>query len=122
MRVVADASALVALAFQEPGFESVAARLEGATVCAPDLLRFELANVAVTKARKTPARADQIFAALDTALDARMGIQWHAVNVADVAVLAHLTGLTAYDAAYLWLAGWLEADLVTLDKRLMAAR
>lgn len=122
MRVVADASALVALAFQEPGFESVAARLEGATVCAPDLLRFELANVAVTKARKTPARAGQIFAALDTALDARVGIQWHAVNVADVAVLAHLTGLTAYDAAYLWLAGWLEADLVTLDKRLMAAR
>lgn len=121
MRVVADASALVALAFQEPGFESVAARLEGATVCAPDLLRFELANVAVTKARKTPARAGQIFAALDTALDARVGIQWHAVNVADVAVLAHLTGLTAYDAAYLWLAGWLEADLVTLDKRLMAA-
>ena len=121
MRVVADASALVALAFQEPGFESVAARLEGATVCAPDLLRFELANVAVTKARKTPARAGQIFAALDAALDARVGIQWHAVNVADVAVLAHLTGLTAYDAAYLWLAGWLEADLVTLDKRLMAA-
>lgn len=121
MRVVADASALVALAFQEPGFESIAARLEGATVCAPDLLRFELANVAVTKARKTPARAGQIFAALDTALDARVGIQWHAVNVADVAVLAHLTGLTAYDAAYLWLAGWLEADLVTLDKRLMAA-
>lgn len=121
MRVVADASALVALAFQEPGFESIAFRLEGATVCAPDLLRFELANVAVTKARKTPARAGQIFAALDTALDARVGIQWHAVNVADVAVLAHLTGLTAYDAAYLWLAGWLEADLVTLDKRLMAA-
>lgn len=121
MRVVADASALVALAFREPGFESVAARLEGATVCAPDLLRFELANVAVTKARKTPARAGQIFAALDMALDARVGIQWHAVNVADVAVLAHLTGLTAYDASYLWLAGWLEADLVTLDKRLIAA-
>lgn len=121
MRVVADASAVVAVAFQEPGFEGIAARLEGATVCAPDLLKFELANVAVTKARRTPTRSVQIFAALDKVLDPRAGIQWHAVNTVDAAVLARLTGLTAYDAAYLWLAGWLEADLVTLDKRLIAA-
>ena len=121
MRVVADASALVAVALQEPGFERIAARLEGATVCAPELLKFELANAAVTKARRTPARAVQIFAALDKVLDPRAGIQWHPVNVADVAVLAHLTGLTAYDAAYVWLAGWLEADLVTLDAQLIAA-
>ena len=120
-RVVADASALAAVIFQEPGFEPVAARLEGATVCAPELLRFELANVAVTKARRHPAQAGQILAALDEALDRRSGIQWHSVNVTDVAVLGRLTNLTAYDAAYLWLAGWLEADLVTLDKRLMAA-
>ena len=121
MRVVADASALAAVAFQEPGFETIAARLEGATVCAPDLLKFELANVAVTKARKAPEQAVQILAALHETLDRRSGIQWHAVNVTDVAVLARLTDLTAYDAAYLWLAGWLEADLVTLDKRLIAA-
>ena len=119
-RIVADASALAAVIFQEPGFESVAARLEGATVCAPELLRFELANVAVTKARKHPAQAGQILAALDEGLDRRSGIQWHPVNVTDVAVLGRLTNLTAYDGAYLWLAGWLEADLVTLDKRLAA--
>ncbi len=121
MRVVADASAVVAVVLQEPGFERLAARLDGATVCAPDLLKFELSNAAVTKARREPARAAQIFAALDKALDPRAGIQWHAVNVVDVALLAHLTGLTAYDAAYLWLAGWLEADLVTLDTRLIGA-
>lgn len=121
MRVVVDASAVAAVAFQEPGFENIAARLEGATVCAPNLLEFELANVAVTKARRTPARAAQIFAALDKALDPRTGIQWHVVNVVDAGVLAHLTGLTAYDAAYVWLAGWLEADLVTLDKKIIDA-
>jgi predicted nucleic acid-binding protein len=120
-RVVADASAMAAVIFLEPGFESVAARLEGATVCAPELLRFELANVAVTKARRHPALAGQILAALDEGLDRRSRIQWHPVNVTDVAMLGRLTHLTAYDAAYLWLAGWLEADLVTLDKRLMAA-
>ena len=121
MRVVADASAVAALAFQEPGFERIAARLEGATVCAPELLKFELANVAVMKARQAPGQAVQIFTALDHALDPRTGIQWHVVNAVDVAVLAHLTGLTAYDAAYLWLAGWLEADLVTQDSQLIAA-
>ena len=121
MRIVADASALAAVTFQEPGFEAVAARLEGATVCAPDLLKFELANVAVTKARRAPEQAIHIFAALHETLDRRSGIQWHCVNVTDVAVLARLTDLTAYDAAYLWLAGWLEADLITLDKRLIAA-
>jgi predicted nucleic acid-binding protein len=29
--------------------------------------------------------------------------------------------VTAYDASYLWLAGFLGADLVTLDDRLAAA-
>jgi len=33
-------------------------------------------------------------------------------------LLALRTGLTPYDASYLWLAGYLGADLVTLDERL----
>jgi predicted nucleic acid-binding protein len=36
-------------------------------------------------------------------------------------VLAETTGLTAYDAAYLWLARHLGAGLVTLDCKLAAA-
>jgi predicted nucleic acid-binding protein len=35
--------------------------------------------------------------------------------------MAKATGLSAYDASYLWLAGTLDADLVTLDKKLAAA-
>jgi predicted nucleic acid-binding protein len=35
--------------------------------------------------------------------------------------LAAATGLTAYDASYLWLARRLGADLVTLDKQLAKA-
>ena len=55
------------------------------------------------------------------ALAARRGIVWHDVDAVDVALLAHATGLTVYDASYLWLAGWLEADLITLDRELAAA-
>ena len=36
-----------------------------------------------------------------------------------VLVLALATGLTAYDASYLWLSRHLGAELVTLDRRLM---
>jgi predicted nucleic acid-binding protein len=36
--------------------------------------------------------------------------------------MAQATGLSTYDASYLWLAGAVGADLVTLDARLAAAR
>jgi predicted nucleic acid-binding protein len=35
--------------------------------------------------------------------------------------LAEPTGLTAYDASYLWVARSLNAELVTLDRKLAAA-
>ena len=35
--------------------------------------------------------------------------------------MAQATALSAYDASYLWLAGMLDADLVTLDKKLASA-
>ena len=40
------------------------------------------------------------------------------MDIADVTLVAQALGVTAYDASYLWLAGYLGADLVTLDKRL----
>jgi len=119
--VVVDASALAAIVFQEPGFERVAAELDGATVFAPALLKFELANAAWKKARRHPRDAATCFAALAVALDDRCEIVWRDVSATDVALLAQATGMTAYDATYLWLAGTLGADLVTLDTRLSAA-
>ena len=121
MRVVADASAIAAVVFNEDGAESIAERLSGATVHAPELLRFELANAALKKARRHPDLAPAIFARLSHALEGLKQIKWHDVPPVDVALLARVTGLTAYDASYLWLAGWLEADLVTLDHRLATA-
>ncbi len=97
------------------------ARLEGKTVYAPPLLPFELANVALKKARRHPSKASLIFRALGTALDDRSEIVWHQIHASDVALLAKATGTTAYDASYLWLAGVLGADLVTLDAKLATA-
>ena len=49
------------------------------------------------------------------------GIAWHDPDPTDLLLLANATGLTPYDASYLWLAGFLGADLVTLDRRLAPA-
>jgi len=118
-RLVIDASALAAVMLEEPGFERVAERLHGATVCAPPLLKFELASAAAKSAARESQHAPEIFARLIQTLN--KGIVWHDVDAGDVAILAHMTGLTVYDASYLWLAGWLEADLITLDRELASA-
>jgi predicted nucleic acid-binding protein len=120
-RVVVDASALAALTFREPTTRNLAAEINNTTIHAPWLLKFELANVAMAKARQQPDATPEIFAALSLALDDSSDIVWHDVQATDVALMAHATGLSAYDASYLWLAGTLDADLVTLDKKLAAA-
>jgi predicted nucleic acid-binding protein len=115
--VVVDASALAAVVFHEPGGDRVAARLDGAAVFAPSLLKFELASVAWKKAVRQPRDAAVILSALERALDARWNVGWRDVDHADVVLMARATGLSTYDASYLWLAAALGADLVTLDRR-----
>ncbi len=119
-RVVADASALAAVMFQEPGIDDVKLRLLGPEVFAPRLLQFEMANVAWKRIRRQPGEAVATMTLLQAALGEGGGIQWMDVNMTDVVLIAQATGLTAYDASYLWLAGSLGADLVTLDKQLAA--
>jgi len=120
-RVVADASALAAVIFQEPGVDDVKLRLLGAQVYAPRILQFEMANVAWKRIRREPEHAVATLTLLHAALGEASSIEWMDVNVTDVVLIAQATGLTAYDASYLWLAASLGADLVTLDKRLAAA-
>jgi predicted nucleic acid-binding protein len=68
---------------------------------------------------RDPQRRDALLAAF--ALYARMPIEIVEVDHADTLRLAEAVGLTIHDAAYLWLAQKLAAELVTLDKRLQTA-
>lgn len=120
-RVVADASFLAAVVFTEPGYETLTRRLRAAAVFAPHILQFEMANVAWKKIRRQPADGVAILTQLRDAIDPAGGIQWMNVSLTDVVLIAKATGLTPYDASYLWLAASLGADLLTLDKRLAAA-
>lgn len=116
---VVDASALAALVFGEPQAETIAARLEGARLAAPSLIDFELANVCLTKIRRRRGDRDALRAAFRLAR--RLRVEIVAVDHAAVVDLAEAAGLTAYDASYLWVAKALDAELVTLDRKLAAA-
>ena len=116
---VVDASALAALLFAEPEAENIAKRLEGTRLMAPSLLDFELANVCLTKIRRQPNDRDAIRDAFR--LSNRLRVETVAVDHIAVLDLAEATRLTAYDASYLWLARTLDAELITLDRKLAAA-
>lgn len=115
---VVDASAMAAVTFKEPEGPAVVERLRAHTLVAPRLMAYELANIAVTKIRTYPDRAAWLIKALTRALAEDVAITWSDVEYEEVADLAARTGLSAYDASYLWLAEHLEAELVTLDRKL----
>ncbi len=116
---VVDASALAALLFGEPEGAGVATALESASLVAPALIGFELGNVCIKKIRRHPELRSVVLAALD--LYPRMAVETVDIDFAGAVRLAEETNLTAYDASYLWLARHLDAELVTLDRRLEVA-
>jgi predicted nucleic acid-binding protein len=110
---------LAALLFGEPEAETVAVRLEGSSLFAPALLGFEIASVCLKKLRRDAQQRGALLAAFG--LYTRMPIEIVEIDHADTLGLAEAFGLSSYDAAYLWLADKLAAELVTLDKRLQTA-
>jgi predicted nucleic acid-binding protein len=115
--LVVDCSVLAAVLFDEPNREEAARALAGKDLFAPELLADELVSVAIRKSWNglddlvRHALAD--FADLElTRCRCDVQAQWR---------LALDHDLSAYDAAYLWLAATLGAPLATFDKRLGTA-
>lgn len=116
--VVADCSVVAALVFAEPACDEAAALLSHKALHAPALLPFELANVARTKLR-AGAPAGQVANAVRDFAEQR--IELHPVPPEAMLQLALDFELSAYDAAYLWLAAELKAPLATFDRGLAKA-
>lgn len=119
MIVVVDASAVGAMLFEEPEGATIRAQLRDETVLAPQLIDYELASVCWKRMRRHP---DQLLESL-TMLASLEHLEMKRVAVPpdEIAKLAMKTGLSAYDAAYLWLALSRDAELVTLDQKLAQA-
>ena len=116
---VIDASALGALVFGEAKAERIASALADVAVVAPALLWFEMASICLKKVKAHPQQTDQIFKAFS--LSSRLGIEIIEVEHPEVVQLAKETGLTTYDASYLWLASSLRGELITLDQKMIEA-
>jgi predicted nucleic acid-binding protein len=116
---VVDASALAAIAFNEPGAREALSLLHGANLVAPELLRFEVAHICVKKIRQRPAERELILAQHASTWDVDIALL--SVDQTEIVHIADKLDLPAYDASYLWLAHALGAELVTLDKKLRKA-
>jgi predicted nucleic acid-binding protein len=116
---VVDASAVVAVLFNELTREETVPRLRAATLWAPSLLGFEVANACLKKIRAAPAERQALLEAFSL-FDA-LSISPVTVDLDAAIFLAERTKLTPYDASYLWLASALGVELVTLDDKLARA-
>jgi predicted nucleic acid-binding protein len=116
---VIDSSALCAVLFGEPEGEAVIDRVGGEPLAAPTLLAYEVATTCWKKLKRHPNQRAQLLAA--HSLLARVQVKQVEIDAHQVVLLAERTGLTAYDAAYLWLARALDAELISLDARVLAA-
>lgn len=116
MTLVVDASAVGAILFNEPDGATIRAHIRGESVIAPELIDYELANICVKRLRRYRSEVSETLVVFDE-LGALPITRVH-VPPKDAAELAVRTGLSAYDAAYLWLALSNDVELVTLDHRL----
>lgn len=116
--LVTDASVIAAFLFGEDATAEAKALLLGRTLHAPHLLDCEIASVGLRKQRRGVS-AETVTAVLRTY--GQLPIERHTVDADNVAHIAQRFNLTAYDAAYLYVAEQLAAPLATLDEDLAAA-
>lgn len=133
--IVVDASAVLGWLVEDPSpsadspagvLERIVAPDEAGRIRrfhAPALLSFEVTNALVMGERRGRWASEDVAEVLD--LLARWPIETEPApdgpTRARIVAICRIDGLTAYDAAYLELAGRAEATLLTFDRRLAQA-
>lgn len=116
--LVVDCSVLSAAIFDESTRDQAIALLSGKQLFAPYLLDCEIASVALKKDRLGWSAASISLALADYIAH---DIERHGTDPQAQYAIAQRYKLSAYDAAYLWLAAELKAPLATFDEKLATA-
>ena len=113
---VVDASVLASAYFREPRQREAERLIAGVGLFAPTLLKYEMANIACNQIARFPQQRETFFDYFREFL--ALNIDLREVDCQRVVELATLTGLTAYDASYLFVARELDMPLLTFDAQL----
>lgn len=113
--LVVDCSVLSAALFEEETRDQALSLLTGKTLHAPYLLDHEIISVALKKGRLGWPESVITLALSDYA---QHDIELHRTAAEAQHQLALRYKLSAYDAAYLWLAAELKVPLATFDEQL----
>ena len=114
---VVDASVLAVVFFRERRRYQEAVRLTaGSDLFEPTLVNYEMANIARNKIVNFPQQREAILESLQGFLN--LNVHWVDVDYLRVVDLAATTGLTTYDASYLYVARERNIPLITFDAEL----
>lgn len=116
--LVVDCSVLSSAVFEEETRDIALNLLKGRTLHAPYLMEHELVSVALKK-QKLGLSSAAVASAL--ASQSLLDIELHRTDIEAQHALAVRYKLSAYDAAYLWLAAELKAPLATFHQTLAKA-
>jgi predicted nucleic acid-binding protein len=116
--LVVDCSVLSAVLFEEETRDDALRLLAGKSLHAPSVLDHEIVSVALKKGRGGWPEAAIALALADYT---QQEIDLHRTGSESQYQLAVRYRLSAYDAAYLWLAAELKAPLATFDEKLATA-
>lgn len=114
--LVVDASVLAAVLFGEKENDQAMSWMRGHALAAPQLVDYEVTNIALNKLRRKQIGADAAVQSLNLFSELELARLPAAAD--GVFTIASQYDLTAYDAAYLWLAVQLKSPLATFDQRL----
>ena len=116
MEVVADASALLAVALDEPERGSIIEATVGATLISPLALPYEIGNALVALRKKKRIEDKAILPAWEATQQIPVQLVPVQIDAALALALAH--GIYAYDAYYLHCSLSRRRPLLTLDRKM----
>ena len=117
--MVADTSAFLAVALDEPERPYLVALTEGDDLVAPEILPYEIGNALTAMMKKGVLDLREVTLAWD-AMQA-IAVDLRAIDIRSALAIAARFGIYAYDAYFLECALSLRIPLLTLDKGMKRA-